>query len=84
MSTRWSPILASLTFWRLKDKMGKRDLKDIEIEIIPYDGTPNPRNPYDRLTPKERHRKIVELYGQLYLKIMEKRNQNNFGINKIP
>ncbi|MFV1951700.1 MAG: hypothetical protein ACC630_07090 [Nitrospinota bacterium] len=68
----------------MRDKMGKRDLKDIEIEIIPYDGTPNPRNPYDRLTPEERHRKIVELYGQLYLKIMEKRNQNNFGINKIP
>ena len=64
--------------------MGKRDLKEIEIEIIPYDGTPNPRNPYDRLIPEERYKKILELYAQLYLKLLEKRNQNSSDINKHP
>jgi len=51
--------------------MGK-NLKDIEIEIVPYDGTPNPRNPYDRLTPEDRHRKIVEIYARIYLRMNEK------------
>lgn len=51
--------------------MGK-NLKDIEIEIVPYDGTPNPRNPYDRLTPEDRHRKIVELYARIYLRMVGK------------
>lgn len=59
--------------------MGKKDLKDIEIEIIPYDGTLDHRNPYDRFTPEERHRKIVELYTQLYLKLLEKGKQNSFS-----
>ncbi len=49
-----------------------RNLKDIEIEIEPYDGTPNPRNPYDRLTPEDRHRKIVEIYARIYLRMMGK------------
>lgn len=51
--------------------MGK-NLKDIEIEIVTYDGTPNPRNPYDRLTPEDRHRKIVELYARIYLRMVGK------------
>jgi hypothetical protein len=58
--------------------MGRRDLKDIEIEIIPYDGTPNPRNPFDRLTPEERHKKIVEIYAQIYLKMVNKRKRDKF------
>jgi len=56
--------------------MGRRDLKDIEIEIIPYDGTPNPRNPFDRLTPEERHKKIVEIYDQIYIKMANKRKRD--------
>lgn len=52
--------------------MGKKRLQDIEVEILPYDGTPNPRNPFDRLTPEDRHRKIVELYARIYLRMLEK------------
>jgi len=52
--------------------MGRKKLKNIEIEIAPYDGTPNPRNPYDRLTAEERHKKIVELYGRIYLRMLGK------------
>ena len=52
--------------------MAKINPKDMEIEIIPYDGTPNPRNPFDRLTPEERHKKIVEIYAQIYLKMAAK------------
>ena len=58
------------------------DIKNIDIEIIPYDGTPNPRNPFDRLTPEERHKKIVEIYAQIYLKMVKKNKQNNFDLNK--
>lgn len=62
----------------------KIDPRNVPIEIIPYDGEPNPRNPFDRLTPEERHRKIVEVYAKIYLKILEKRNQNNNCINRNP
>lgn len=54
----------------MKADLAKINIKNIEIEIIPYDGSPNPRNPYDWLTPEERHKKIVELYAQLCIKIM--------------
>lgn len=50
--------------------MGKEKLEDIEIEIVPYDGTPNPRNPYDLLIPEERQRKIVELYARIRLRMV--------------
>lgn len=61
--------------------MGKINPKDMEIEIIPYDGTPNPRNPFDRLTPEERHKKIVELYAQIYLKMLKGRKGVDKGKN---
>lgn len=54
----------------------------IDIEIIPYDGTPNPRNPFDRLTPEERRKKIVEIYAQIYLKMVIQKQQNNSNLNK--
>ena len=64
--------------------MSVLDIENMEIEIIPYDGTPNPRNPFDRLTPEERRKKIVEIYAQIYLKMlkdkqekMENKKQNN-------
>ncbi len=58
------------------------DINNIDIEIIPYDGTPNPRNPFDRLTPEERRKKIVKIYAQIYLKIVREKQQNNSSLNK--
>lgn len=52
--------------------MGGKKLEDMEVEVVPYDGTRNPRNPYDRLTPEERHKKIVELYARIYLGMLGK------------
>jgi hypothetical protein len=62
--------------------MSVLDIENMEIEIIPYDGTPNPRNPFDRLTPEERHKKIVEIYAQIYLKMVRQKQQNNSNLNK--
>jgi hypothetical protein len=53
----------------MKKRRCKTDPGNVPIEIIPYDGIPNPRNPFDRLTPEERHKKIVEIYAQIYLKM---------------
>lgn len=39
------------------------------VEIIPHDGGTNPRNPYDQLTPEERHKKIVQLCARIYLRM---------------
>jgi hypothetical protein len=58
------------------------DINNIDIEIIPYDGTPNPRNPFDRLTPEERRKQIVEIYAQIYLKMVREKQQNNSNLNK--
>ena len=38
------------------------DINNIDIEIILYDGTPDPRNPFNRLTPGERRRKAHNQY----------------------
>ena len=62
--------------------MSVLDIENMEIEIIPYDGTPNPRNPFDRLTPEERHKKIVEIYARIYLKMVRQKQQNNSNLNK--
>jgi len=62
--------------------MSVLDIENIEIEIIPYDGTPNLRNPFDRLTPEERRKKIVEIYAQIYLKMVRQKQQNNSNLNK--
>ena len=54
--------------------MAKRiNVKEAEIKMIPYDGTTNPHNPYDRLTPEERQKKIVNLYARIYLRMVEKK-----------
>jgi hypothetical protein len=58
------------------------NINNIDIEIIPYDGILNPRNPFDRLTPEERRKKIVEIYAQIYLKMVRERQQNNSSLNK--
>lgn len=59
----------------MKNRRRRIDLRNVPIEIIPYDGTPNPRNPFDRLTPEERHKKIVEIYAQIYLKMTTKKGK---------
>ena len=54
-------------------KLKARSINDnIEIELKDYDGVPNPHNPYDRLSPDERHAKIVKLYAHLYHKMSKK------------
>jgi len=50
--------------------MSVLEIENMEIEIIPYDGTSNPRNPFDRLTPEEIRKKVVKIYAQIYLKIV--------------
>jgi hypothetical protein len=57
--------------------MSVLDIENMEIEIIPYDGTPNLRNPFDRLTPEERRKKIVEIYARIYLKMLRKKQHSN-------
>ena len=58
------------------------NINNIDIEIIPYDRTPNPRNPFDRLTPEERRKKIVEIYAQIYLKMVREKQQSNSNLNE--
>ncbi len=53
--------------------MRRNKLKDVKIEIVPYDGTPNPRNPFDRLTPEDQRKKIVELYARICLRMLGKK-----------
>ncbi len=40
-----------------------------KLIIVPHDGGTNPRNPYDQLTPEERHKKIVQLCARIYLRM---------------
>jgi|GEM_PF-1108749 len=39
------------------------------LHIVPHDGGANPRNPYDQLTPEERHKKIIQLCARIYLRM---------------
>lgn len=59
----------------MKKRRHKIDPRNVPIEIIPYDGSPNSRNPFDRLAPEERHKKIVETYAQIYLKIIAEKEK---------
>jgi len=59
----------------MKNRRYKIDPRNVPIEIIPYDGTPNPRNPFDCLTPEERHKKIVEIYARIYLKMIAEKGE---------
>jgi len=38
----------------------------IAVTLIPPDGEPNPNNPYDRLPPEEREKRIVELCARIH------------------
>lgn len=47
------------------------DWKNIRVIRIPYDGTPNPKNPYDKLLPEEREKKIIAVCRKIWLKMIE-------------
>jgi len=58
------------------------DWKNIRVIRIPYDGTPNPKNPYDKLLPEEREKKIVAVCREIWLRILEedKTKQKNLEL----
>ena len=39
------------------------------LVIVPHDGGTNPSNPYDQLTSRERHEKILQLCARVYLRM---------------
>ena len=41
------------------------NLDGATVTLVPPDDEPNPNNPYDRLPPEERERKIVELCARI-------------------
>jgi hypothetical protein len=43
-----------------------------QLIVVPHDGGTNPRNPYDSLSPEERHGKIVQLCARIYLRMRSK------------
>jgi len=47
------------------------DWKNIRVIRIPYDGTPNPKNPYDKLLPEEREKKIISICRKIWLRIID-------------
>ena len=57
------------------------DWKDIRVVRIPYDGTPNPKNPYDKLLPEEREKKIIAICRKIWLRMIDedkaKQNKQN-------
>jgi pyruvate-formate lyase-activating enzyme len=65
--------------------MAKRiSVKDAEAKIILNAGIPNMKNPYDTLTPEERQKRIVKLYAKIYLRMVEKREEQRkmFGFKE--
>lgn len=46
-----------------------------QLIVVPHDGGTNPRNPYDQLSPEERHEKIVQLCARIYLRMQSKTKQ---------
>ena len=47
------------------------DWKNIRVVRMPYDGTPNPKNPYDKLFPEERKKKIIAICRKIWLRMIE-------------
>lgn len=47
------------------------DWKNIRVIRIPYDGTPNSKNPYDKLLPEEREKKIIAICREIWLRMIE-------------
>ena len=45
-----------------------------KLNITSHDGGSNPRNPYDRFTPDDREKKIVELCVRIYLRMRSKQD----------
>jgi hypothetical protein len=48
------------------------DWKDMKVIRIPYDGAPNLQNPYDKLSPEEREKKIIAICRKIWLRKLEK------------
>jgi len=46
---------------------------NIRVIRIPYDGAPNPQNPYDKLSPEEREKKIITICRKIWLRMLEGR-----------
>jgi hypothetical protein len=55
-------------------KSPKIDLENVQISII-LDGEPNSRNPYALLSPEERMKAMELLVGQIYARILQKRQE---------
>ena len=47
------------------------DWKDIRVIRRPHAGTPNPKNPYDKLLPEEREKKIIAICRKIWLRMIE-------------
>ena len=54
---------------------GARKPLNAQLIVVPHDGGTNPRNPYDYLSPEERHKKIVQLCARIYLRMRCKRKR---------
>lgn len=50
---------------------------------IPYNGTPNPKNPYDKLSPEEREKKIITVCRKIWLRILEEERRRKKEEEKI-
>lgn len=44
--------------------------KGIKVSFVPYDGSPNPRNPFDHLSPGERVARIRRVLARVALRRM--------------
>lgn len=62
------PNIASLIQVKAKRKMAWRNIRIIRM---PYDGTPNPKNPYDKLSSEEREKKIIAICRKIWLRMIE-------------
>ena len=49
------------------------------VVVVPHDGEPNPDNPYDGLSPKERHERVVELCARIYARMRSEQRSQGGG-----
>ena len=65
---------ASLIQVKAKEKV---DWKNIRIIRMSYSGTPNPKNPYDKLCSEEREKKIIVICRKIWLRMIEEDKQKS-------
>jgi len=51
------------------------NLGGITVTLVPPDDEPNPNNPYDRLPPEERERRIVELCARIHRQVTRRSDE---------